>query len=171
MKQEILITHEEILEKAKELGKIITEDYKEKDLMLVGILKGSIPWMADIMKCIELENLTMDFMACSSYGSGIKTSGTVTIVKDIEEDVFDKDILIIEDIIDSGITLNYLKGYFKNRGAKSVKICTLLDKPSGRKVDIEGDYVGFTVEDRFIIGYGLDYDQKYRQLPYISCLD
>lgn len=127
--------------------------------------------MADVMKYVELEDLTIDFMACSSYGAAKKTSGSVKIKKDLEEDVTDKHVIIVEDIIDSGITLKYLKGYFENRGAKSISICSLLDKPAGRQVDVEGDYIGFTVEDRFIVGYGLDYNQKYRQLPYISCLD
>ena len=171
MKQEVLITHEEIVNRAKEIGAQITEDFKGKEVLLVGILRGSVPWMADVMKYIELEDLTIDFMACSSYGAAKKTSGTVKIKKDVEEDVTDKHVIIVEDIIDSGITLKYLKGYFKNRGAKSISICSLLDKPEGRQVDIQGDYIGFTVEDRFIVGYGLDYNQKYRQLPYISCLD
>ena len=170
-KKRVLISQEQIWNKAVELGKQITEDYKDKELVLVGILKGSVPWMADIMKNVDLDDLTIDFMACSSYGSGKTTSGRVQIVKDLQEDIRDKHVLIVEDIIDSGITLNYLKGYFKNKGAADVKICTLLDKPSGRKVDIEGEYVGFTIEDLFIVGYGLDYYQKYRQLPYISCLE
>ena len=167
---EVLISQEEIYAKAKELGAQITKDYEGKDLVLIGILRGSVPWMADIMKCIDNDNMIMDYMACSSYGSGTKTSGRVRIIKDLQEDVQDKDVLIVEDIIDSGITLNYLKGYFANRGAASVKICTLLDKPTGRKVELEGDYVGFEVGDQFIVGYGLDYDQKYRQLPYIGYL-
>lgn len=171
MANEILITHEQILARAKELGAEITADFQGEEVLLVGILRGSVPWMADIMKEVKLDGVTIDFMACSSYGAAKKSSGTVKIVKDIEEDVTDKNIIIVEDIIDSGITLNYLKGYFKNRGAKTISICSLLDKPTGRRVDIEGDYVGFTVEDRFIVGYGLDYNQKYRQLPYISCLD
>lgn len=171
MTGKVLISQEEILAKAKEIGAQITKDFEGEQVLLVGILRGSVPWMADLMKCIELEDLTIDFMACSSYGASTKTSGTVKIIKDIEEDVMGKNVIIAEDIIDSGITLNYLKGYLKNRGAKSIKIAALLDKPSGRKTDIQGDYVGFTVDDVFIVGYGLDYDQKYRQLPYISCLD
>ncbi len=171
MEREILITQEEILNRAREIGAQITLEFKGKELILVGILRGSVPWMADVMKYIELDDVTIDFMACSSYGAGTKSSGTVKIVKDLEEDITDKNVIIIEDIIDSGTTLNYLKGYFENKGAKEIKVCSLLDKPSGRKVDIQGDYVGFEVEDRFIVGYGLDYNQKYRQLPYISCLD
>lgn len=173
MTGKILISQEQIQAKADEIGKLITEDYKKMDapLLLVGILRGSVPWMADLMKRIDIEDMTIDFIACSSYGASTKTSGTVKIIKDIEEDVMGRNVLIVEDIIDSGITLNYLKGYLKNRGAASVKICALLDKPTGRQTDIQGDYVGFTVGDVFIVGYGLDYDQKYRQLPYISCLD
>ena len=173
MTGKVLISQEQIQAKADEIGKQITEDYRKLDapLLLVGILRGSVPWMADLMKRIDIEDMTIDFIACSSYGASTKTSGTVKIMKDIEEDVMGKNVLIVEDIIDSGITLNYLKGYLKNRGAASVKICALLDKPAGRQTDVQGDYVGFTVGDVFIVGYGLDYDQKYRQLPYISCLD
>lgn len=126
--------------------------------------------MADIMKNTNLE-MIIDFMAVSSYGSGKKTTGVVKINKDLDTDIEGKNVIIVEDIVDSGYTLNYLKGYFESRAAKCVKICTLLDKPEGRKVDIDVDYIGFTVDDRFIIGYGLDYDQKYRNLPYISFLE
>lgn len=171
MEREILITQEQILKRAKEIGAQISEDLKGEEVVLVGILRGCVPWIGDLMKCIDLEELRLDFMACSSYGAATKTSGTVKIVKDIEEDILGKTVVIVEDIVDSGITLNYLKGYFDNRGAKDVKICTLLDKPEGRRVDVHVDYIGFEVENRFIVGYGLDYDQKYRQLPYISCLD
>ena len=137
-------------------------------MILLGILRGSIMWIAELMKRIELDT-EIDFMACSSYGSGTKSSGRVKILKDLDSDITGRNVLIVEDIVDSGITLNYLKGYIENRGAASVRICTLLDKPDGRKVDIHVDYVGFTIENNFIVGYGLDYDQKYRNLPYI-CL-
>lgn len=167
---EILISHEEILDKAKEIGAQITEDFKGEQVVLVGILRGSVPWMADVMKTIDLD-LTIDFMAVSSYGAGRKTTGQVKIIKDLEESVDGKNIIIVEDIVDSGITLQYLKQYMKNRGAKTVSVCALLNKEEGRKVDIEADYVGFEVGDRFIVGYGLDDNQRYRQLPYISALD
>ena len=121
------------------------------------------------MKNVDLD-MTIDFMAVSSYGASTKSSGVVKIIKDLDSDIEDKHVIIVEDIVDSGTTLNYLKHYLENRNTKSVRICTLLDKPSGRKVDIQADYSGFQVEDLFIVGYGLDYDQKYRNLPYISFL-
>ena len=170
VKGEIMITQEQILKRAAEIGKQITEEYKDENLILVGILKGAILWMSDIMKNIDNDNITIDFMVVSSYGASTKSSGIVKIVKDLDVSIEDKHVIIIEDIVDSGITLNYLKSYFANRRPKSVKICTLLDKPEGRKVDLSADYVGFVVEDKFIIGYGLDAAQKYRQLPYISFL-
>ncbi len=139
-------------------------------MILIGILRGAVMWMTDLMKNIDLD-LTIDFMSCSSYGSSTKTSGVVRINKDLEEDIEGKSVIIVEDIVDSGVTLKYLKEYLWNRSPKSVEVCALLDKPEGRRTDIEADYVGFTVEDRFIVGYGLDYDQKYRQLPYISYLE
>ena len=166
----VLITEEQIHARAKEIGKESERDYAGKEIILVGILRGAVLWMADVMKNTNLD-MTIDFMAVSSYGSGKKTSGIVKINKDLDTDIEGKNVIIVEDIVDSGYTLNYLKGYFESREAKTVKICTLLDKPEGRKVDIDVDYIGFTVDDRFIIGYGLDYDQKYRNLPYISFLE
>lgn len=166
----VLITEEQIREKAAEIGKQISEDYAGKEIILVGILRGAVPWMAEIMKRITLD-MTIDFMAVSSYGAATKTSGVVKINKDLETDIEGKDLIIVEDIVDSGVTLNYLEGYLRSRGAASVKLCSLLDKPEGRRVDIKADYVGFTVDDRFIVGYGLDYAQKYRNLPYITWLE
>ena len=166
----VLITEEQIREKAKEIGRQISEDYAGKEIILVGILRGAVPWMAEIMKRITLD-MTIDFMAVSSYGAATKTSGVVKINKDLETNIEGKDIIIVEDIVDSGVTLNYLEGYLKSRGAATVKLCSLLDKPEGRRVDIKADYVGFTVDDRFIVGYGLDYDQKFRNLPYITWLE
>lgn len=165
----VMITREEIEAKAAEIGRQITEDYAGKDVILVGILRGAVMWMADIMKSIDLE-LTIDFMAVSSYGAATKSSGIVKINKDLETDIEGKHIIIVEDIVDSGVTLHYLTGYLESRGAASVKICSLLDKPEGRRVDLKADYYGFEVDDRFIVGYGLDFDQKYRNLPYISWL-
>ena len=166
----VLITEEQIREKAAEIGKQISEDYAGKEIILVGILRGAVPWMAEIMKRITLD-MTIDFMAVSSYGAATKSSGVVKINKDLETDIEGKDLIIVEDIVDSGVTLNYLEGYLRSRGAASVKLCSLLDKPEGRRVDIKADYVGFTVDDRFIVGYGLDYAQKYRNLPYITWLE
>ena len=166
----ILFSEEQIRERAKELAQQINEDYKGESLYLVGTLRGALVWMADIMKRITLD-MTIDFMAVSSYGAATKSSGVVKINKDLETDIDGKDVIIVEDIVDSGVTLNYLEGYLRSRGAATVKLCSLLDKPEGRRVDIKADYVGFTVDDRFIVGYGLDYDQRYRNLPYITWLE
>lgn len=166
----VLITQEQINDKAAEIGRRIEEDFKGEPIVLVGILRGAVLWMADIMKNVNLD-MVIDFMSVSSYGSSTKSSGIVRIIKDLDTDIEGKNVIIVEDIVDSGRTLSYLKTYFENRDAKSVKICTLLDKPSGRKVEIDVDYIGFTVDDIFIVGYGLDYDQKYRNLPYISYLE
>ena len=166
----VLITEEQIREKAKEIGKQIEQDYAGKEIVMIGILRGAVPWMADVMKNVNLD-MTIDFMAVSSYGAATKSSGVVKINKDLDTNIDGKDIIVVEDIVDSGVTLNYLEGYLKSRGAASLRICTLLDKPEGRRVDIDVDYIGFTVDDRFIVGYGLDYDQKYRNLPYITWLE
>ncbi len=166
----VMITQEQINKRAAEIGRQIEADYRGESVVLVGILRGAVVWMADIMKNVNLD-MRIDFMAVSSYGASTKSSGIVKINKDLDTDIEGKNVIIVEDIIDSGITLNYLKGYMENREAKSVRICTLLDKPEGRRVDIDVDYIGFTVDDKFIVGYGLDYDQKYRNLPYISYLE
>ncbi len=163
----VMITQQQINERAAEIGSQIEKDFEGESIVLVGILRGAVMWMVDIMKNVSLD-MTIDFMAVSSYGSSTKSSGVVRINKDLDTDVAGKNVIIVEDIVDSGTTLSYLRGYFENREAKSVKICTLLNKPSGRKVDIDVDYSGFTVDDRFIVGYGLDYDQRYRNLPYIT---
>ena len=167
---EIMITQEQITKRAEELGAQITRDYEGEEIVLIGILRGAVLWMGDIMKHVDLD-MTIDFMAVSSYGASTKSSGVVKIVKDLDSDIEGKNVIIVEDIVDSGTTLNYLKHYLENRNTKSVRICTLLDKPSGRRVEIEVDYIGVEVEDKFIVGYGLDFDQKYRNLPYISFLE
>ncbi len=164
---EILITSEEIQKRVAEIGAEITRDYKGEEVLLIGILKGSVPFMVDLMRKIDLD-VSIDFMSVSSYGSGTKTSGVVRILKDLDSDIKDKNVIIAEDIIDSGLTLAYLKDYLLQRGPRSLRIATLLTKPSGRKVSLRPDYVGFEVGDKFIVGYGLDIDQKYRNLPYIS---
>lgn len=166
----IMITQDQITKRAEEIGARITRDYEGEEVYLIGILRGAVLWMGDIMKHVDLD-VRIDFMAVSSYGASTKSSGIVKIVKDLESDIEGKNVIIVEDIVDSGRTLNYLKQYLENRNTKSVRICTLLDKPSGRTVDIEVDYIGFEVEDKFIVGYGLDFDQKYRNLPYISFLE
>lgn len=164
-----LITEEEIIKRAKEIGREITEDFQGEEVLFIGILKGAVLWLADVIKNVQLDT-KIDFMAVSSYGAETKSSGVVRINKDLDTGIEGKNVIIVEDIIDSGITLNYLKGYLQGRMPKSLKICTLLDKPGGRRTDIKADYIGFEVEDVFIVGYGLDYDQKYRNLPYISYL-
>ena len=167
--KEVLITEEEIQNKVKDLGEKITEDYRDKDLFLLGILKGAVPFMADIMRKIDLD-LEYDFMDVSSY-QGTRSMGEVRILKDISTSIVGKDILIVEDIIDTGITLSYLTKVLKSRGANSIEIVTMLSKPSRRKIDLPVKYNGYEIEDHFVIGYGMDYDEKYRALPYIGILD
>lgn len=167
----IIFTEKEIRHRAAELGKEITRDYRESgSLVLLCTLKGALIWMGDIMKEIKLDT-AIDFIAAGSYGSSTTTSGVVKITKDVSMDLYNRDILIVEDIIDTGLTLRYLVDHLKKRNPRSIKICTMLDKPSRRRADIQADYIGFTVEDLFIVGYGLDYDQKYRNLPYIGVLE
>ncbi len=165
----VLLSEEEIRAKVKELGNVITQDYHGKNLMLVTVLKGAVVFLADLMRQIEVP-AQIDFMVVSSYGSGVKSSGVVKIVKDLDVPLADKDILIVEDILDSGLTLSYIKDLLQSRAPRSIRIVTLLDKPSRRRVDLQADYVGFSVPDEFVVGYGLDYDEKYRNLPYIGIL-
>ena len=165
----VLISEEQLQAKVAELGAQISRDYEGKDLLLVSILKGSVVFMADLMRAIT-EPCSIDFMVVSSYGSGVKSSGVVKIVKDLDVPLAGKDLLIVEDILDSGLTLSYIKELLASRGPASIRIATLLDKPSRRKVDLVADYIGFSVPDEFVIGYGLDYDEKYRNLPYIGIL-
>ncbi len=165
----VLLSEEEIKNKVQELGKIITEEYRGKNLLLVTVLKGAVVFLADLMRSIDTP-AEIDFMVVSSYGSGVKSSGVVKIVKDLDVPLKDRHILIVEDILDSGLTLSYIKGILQDRGPASIRIVTLLDKPARRKADIKADYVGFEVPDDFVIGYGLDYDEKYRNLPYIGVL-
>ena len=167
--KEVLYSEEEIQNKVKELGEKITEDYKGKNLFLLGILKGAVPFMADIMRRIDLD-LEYDFMDVSSY-KGTRSLGEVRILKDISTSIVGKDILIVEDINDTGITLSYLTKVLKSRGANSIEIVTMLSKPSRRKVELPVKYNGYEIEDNFVIGYGMDYDEKYRALPFIGILD
>lgn len=168
--KQILFSENDLKECVGKLGKLITEDYKGKNLLLVSILKGSVCFMTDLMREIDLP-CQIDFMATSSYGAGIKTTGNVRLLKDLSIDITDYDVLIVEDILDSGKTLSYLIKLLKTRNPKSIKICALFDKPSRREVDwVVADYFGFISPDEFIVGYGLDYDEKYRNLPYVGIL-
>ncbi|MET3507945.1 hypoxanthine phosphoribosyltransferase [Halalkalibacter oceani] len=167
--QEILITEEQIQEKCRELGRQITEEYSGRFPLVVGVLKGAMPFMSDLTKRIDT-HLEMDFMDVSSYGKSMVSSGEVKIIKDLDTSVEGRDVLILEDIIDSGLTLSYLVQLFHYRKAKTVKVVTLLDKPEGRKVDLVPDMAGFIVPDEFVVGYGLDYAERYRNLPYIGIL-
>lgn len=166
----VLFTGEQIEQRAAELAKQICEEYAGEELYLVGTLRGAVMWMADLMKHIT-NDAEIDFIVASSYGSGTTTSGVVKIKKDLDGDIYGKNVIIIEDIVDTGTTLKHLKAHLADRNPKSIKICTMLDKPSRRLVELEADYVGFSIENLFVIGYGLDYDQKYRNLPYISYLE
>ncbi|MGN0716063.1 MAG: hypoxanthine phosphoribosyltransferase [Anaerovoracaceae bacterium] len=166
----ILFTEEQIRQRAAEIGRQIAEDYAGEPVYLVCTLRGGVVWMADIMKAIS-NDTEIDFIMASSYGSGTTTTGVVKIKKDLEGDIYGKNVIIIEDIVDTGTTLKHLKAYLADRNPKSIRICTLLDKPSRRIADIQADYIGFEIDNLFVIGYGLDYDQKYRNLPYISYLE
>ena len=165
----ILFDEATIAAKVHELGTLITNDYAGKSPFLIGVLKGCFVFMADLAREINLP-CDIDFMAVSSYGSGTTTTGAVQIKKDLSRDIEGRDVIIIEDILDSGVTLSYLKSYLGNRNPASIKICTLMDKPARRKADIFADYVGFVSPDEFVVGYGLDYDEKYRNLPFIGVL-
>ncbi|OSP88409.1 hypoxanthine phosphoribosyltransferase [Lactococcus lactis] len=165
--KEVLFTREQIAERVKELAEVVSRDYEGKNPLVVGILKGSIMFTVDLLKELSID-AEVDFMDVTSYGYGISSSGEVRILKDLSTVAHGRDILIVEDIIDTGNTLLYLKKLLAGRQAHSVKIISLLDKPSGRKVDIDADYVGFEVPDAFIVGYGIDYAERYRQLPYIG---
>ena len=161
-----LLTREEAEKRIKELAKEIEKDYCGKDLLVIGLLKGSIMFMSDLIKEMDLP-VMIDFMSVSSY-SGTTSTGVINVLKDTDISVKDKDVLIVEDIIDTGLTLSHVKKLWEDRGAKSLKICTLLDKPSRRTVEMKGDYVGFEIPDEFVVGYGLDYDQHHRNLPYVG---
>lgn len=165
----VLLSEEQIAKRVAELGAQISEEYRGKNLLLVSVLKGAVVFMADLMRHIDIP-CSIDFMCVSSYGAGVKTSGVVKIIKDLNLELKNFDLLIIEDILDSGMTLSYLKKTLALRGPKSIKICTLLDKPERRQADVKADFFGFTVPDEFVVGYGLDYDEKYRNLPYIGVL-
>ncbi|VRN02060.1 hypoxanthine guanine phosphoribosyltransferase [Streptococcus pneumoniae] len=167
--KKVLVSHDEITEAAKKLGAQLTKDYAGKNPILVGILKGSIPFMAELVKHIDT-HIEMDFMMVSSYHGGTASSGVINIKQDVTQDIKGRHVLFVEDIIDTGQTLKNLRDMFKEREAASVKIATLLDKPEGRVVEIEADYTCFTIPNEFVVGYGLDYKENYRNLPYIRVL-
>lgn len=167
---EILISEEQIKERVEEIAKQITEDFKGEPVTLICILKGGIMFMVDLAKKIDTD-VEFDFMDVSSYGKGTESSGNIKILKDLENPIEGKNVIIVEDIIDSGRTLKYLSHYLKDKKPAALKICTLLDKPERRVFDITVDYTGFKIPDKFIVGYGLDYGEKYRSLPYIAYLE
>ena len=168
--EEVFLKSEDIAKIVKRLGEEITNDYKDKNLLLLGILKGSIMFMSDLMKEIKLHDCEIDFMCLSSY-EGTSSTGKVNVLKDLNKDVKNYDILIVEDILESGYTLKKVVQILKEKNPESIKICTLLDKPHRRKVEIEADYVGIKIPDKFVIGYGMDYNEKYRNLPFIGVLN
>ncbi len=166
--KEILITEDEIIKRCKELGKEITKDYQGKTPILIGLLKGSVPFLAELMKRIEI-NMEIDFMDVSSY-SGTESTGDVRIDKDLSNSIVGDDVIVVEDIVDTGKTLQKVVGLLYSKGANSVRIVSLLDKPERRIVDLKADYIGFTIPDAFVVGFGLDFNQKYRNLPYVGIL-
>lgn len=167
--EKTLITEEDIQQKCQEIGEQLSKEYEGKFPLAVGVLKGALPFMSDVLRKMDI-HVEMDFMDVSSYGNEMRSSGEVKIVKDLDTKVEGRDVIIIEDIIDSGLTLSYLVDLFKYRKANSIKIVTLLDKPEGRTVDIKADITGFSVPNEFVVGYGLDYQEKFRNLPYIGVL-
>ncbi len=167
--QNVLLSEEKLASIVHELGERISRDYEGKNLLMVSILKGSVVFMSDLMRAVTIP-CRIDFMSVSSYGSGVKTSGVVKIIKDLDIPLEGYDLLVVEDILDSGMTLSYILEVLQARGPKSIRLCTLLDKPERRKVDIKADYVGCEVPDEFVVGYGLDYDEKYRNLPFVGIL-
>ena len=167
--QNVLLSEEKLASIVHELGERISRDYEGKNLLMVSILKGSVVFMSDLMRAVTVP-CRIDFMSVSSYGSGVKTSGVVKIIKDLDIPLEGYDLLVVEDILDSGMTLSYILEVLQARGPKSIRLCTLLDKPERRKVDIKADYVGCEVPDEFVVGYGLDYDEKYRNLPFVGIL-
>ena len=166
---EILVQADELSERVRALGRQVTEDYQDKDLVLIGVLKGAVFFLADVMRAIDLP-CEVDFMAVASYGSATDSSGVVRILKDLDISIQDRDVLIVEDIVDSGLTLQYLMRNLGARAPASLEVCALLTKPDRRKVDVPIRYVGFEIPDCFAIGYGLDHAERYRNLPYVASL-
>lgn len=167
--EKVLLSEEQLTKRIAELGEEITKEYKGKEIVAICVLKGAILFMADLARAVKVP-MALDFMAVSSYGNGTTTSGTVRILKDLDNNIEGKHVLVVEDIIDSGVTLKYLLKNLKSRKPASIKLCTLLNKPERRRVEVDIDYCGFTVPDYFLVGYGLDYAEKYRNLPFIGIL-
>jgi hypoxanthine phosphoribosyltransferase len=167
--EEILITSEQLQERIAELAAQIDVDYADRELLLVGVLKGAVMVMADLARAIHLP-VQMDWMAVSSYGSGTQSSGVVRILKDLDSDISGRHVLVVEDIIDSGLTLSWLVGNLESRGPASVRVCVLLRKPSATRIKVDAAYTGFEIDDAFVVGYGLDYAERYRNLPFIGTL-
>ena len=167
--ERVIVTEEDLQAKIKELAARIDADYADRDLLLVGVLKGAVMAMADLARALQ-QHVEMDWMAVSSYGSGTKSSGVVRILKDLDRDITGREVLIVEDIVDSGLTLSWLKSNLESRGAKSVEILAILRKPDAAKVELPVKYVGFEIPSDFVVGYGLDYNEKYRNLPFVGVL-
>ena len=167
---EILVQPDELTHRVRELGQEISRDYAGRDLLLIGVLKGAVFFLADLMRHIDVPGVEVDFMAVSSYGSSTQSSGVVRILKDLDAPIEGRDLLIVEDIVDSGLTLQYLMRTLEQRGPNSLEVCALLTKPERRKVETPARYVGFEIPDKFAIGYGLDYSERYRNLPYVATL-
>lgn len=166
----VMLTEEEVDDRIKEIGQRISEDYAGRQVHLICVLKGGSFFLCELAKRITVP-VSLDFMSVSSYGGDTKSSGIVKIIKDLDESIKDKDVIVIEDIVDSGRTLSYLMELLQQRGPKSLALCTLLDKPDRRVIDVKVDYTGFQIPDEFVVGYGLDYDQRYRNLPYIGVVE
>ena len=167
--ERVVATEEQLKAKIKELAQRVDEDYRDRDLLLVGVLKGAVMAMADLARALQ-RHVEMDWMAVSSYGSGTKSSGVVRILKDLDRDITGREVLIVEDIVDSGLTLSWLKANLESRGAKSVEILAILRKPDAAKVEVPVKYVGFEIPSDFVVGYGLDFNELYRNLPFIGVL-
>jgi len=165
-----IVTQEEMRARIKELGKQISTDYTGKDLVLVGVLKGAYAFYADLARAVRIP-MRVDFLIVTSYGSQSKTTGKVKVITELTEDIKGKDVLLVEDIVDSGLTVQYLTKTLAKRKPRSVKVCTLLSKPERRTIDVPLDYIGFKIPNKYVVGYGLDYQQKYRNLPYLAVLD
>ncbi|MCR5283337.1 MAG: hypoxanthine phosphoribosyltransferase [Lachnospiraceae bacterium] len=169
-KLRVMITEEEIDKRIREIADEINREYREQEVHLICVLRGGSFFMCELAKRITCP-VTLDFIACSSYGNDTKSSGVVRIVKDLSDSIVDKNVIVIEDVVDTGRTLNYLLDMLRDRKPRSLKLCALLDKPSRRVVEVKTDYIGFTIPDEFVVGYGLDYAQRYRNLPYIAVIE